>query len=244
MKKVLFGLSAVAMIAFTSCEKKEAVAVTDSQDVAVTTDEAAAYAVDTATSNVEWRGYKIYEGETEEQGHHGTMKLQSGTIGVENNKIVSGDFVIDAATIESMDLNESPEDKAKLDGHLKSGDFLDIENYPTATFNITGVNAIEGEYNTEISGNLKMRDIEKNITFKANVGVDGDKMTIASEEFTINRQDFGITFKGGGGSVIKDNVTLRVNITANAGATVEETTVETTTLEPVVEEPVTEEVSH
>ena len=232
MKKIFLGLSAVALVAFTSCEKKEAVAVTDSEDVATADESAQAYTVDTATSNVEWRGFKIYEGETEEQGHHGTIKLSSGTINLEGNKIVAGDFVIDVATLESMDLNESPDDKAKLDAHLKDADFLDVAKYPTATFNITGVNAIEGEYNTEISGNLKMREEEKNITFKANVGVDGDKLTIASEEFTINRQDFGITFAGGGGSVIKDNVTLRVNIQANEAGevTTDNTAVENDTV--------------
>ncbi|MDO5655149.1 MAG: YceI family protein [Flavobacteriaceae bacterium] len=220
MKKVFLGLSAVGLIAFTSCEKKEAVKVTDSQEVATASEEAVMYQADTSTSTVDWRGYKIYEGETEEQGHHGIMKLSSGTIAVENNKIVSGDFSIDSNSIESHDLNESPDDKAKLDGHLRSPDFLDAEKFPNATFHITSVNQIEGEYNSEISGNFKMREIEKNITFKANIGIDGDKMTIASEEFTINRQDFGITFKGGGNSIIKDNVTLRVNVQANkvAGA--------------------------
>lgn len=233
MKKVFLGLTAIGLIAFTSCEKKDAVPVTDSQDVATATETAAVYTVDTAASKVEWRAYKIYENENNEQGHNGTINLSSGTISVEDNKIVSGEFVMDTGSIESLDLNDSPEDKQKLDGHLKSGDFLDVENYPNATFNITAVNAIEGEYNSEISGNFKMRDIEKNITFKANVGTEGDVMTIASEEFTINRQDFGITFKGGGGSVIGDNVTLRVNVTANRGDVVVEDTTTVTTEETV-----------
>lgn len=222
MKKVLLSLSAIGLITLASCEKKDAVAVNDAAEVAVASEQSANYSVDTSVSNVEWRGYKIYEGETEEQGHHGTIKIKSGDIQVEDNQIVSGNFVIDATTIESMDLVDSPEDKAKLEGHLKSADFLDVETYPAPTFQITGVNPIEGEYNTEISGNLKMREVEKNITFKANVGVDNDVMTISSEEFTINRQDFGITFEGGGGAVIKDNVSLRVNVTANqTGATTE-----------------------
>ncbi|MGI9527920.1 MAG: YceI family protein [Weeksellaceae bacterium] len=233
MKKVLLSLSAIALITMTSCEKKEAVAVTDSQEVAVAGEESANYVVDTSVSNVEWRGYKIYEGETEEQGHYGTINLKSGEVQVENSKIVSGSFVIDATTIQAMDLVDSPEDKSKLEGHLKSPDFLDVEKFHSPTFNITSVNPIEGEYNTEISGNLKMREVEKNITFKANVGVEGDVMTISSEEFTINRQDFGITFVGGGGAVIKDNVSLRVNVTAKEG--VATTVDETVTTEETVE---------
>lgn len=216
MKKVFLGLSAVALLAFTACEKKEAVEVKDAEEVAVGSETTANLAVDTEVSNVNWRGYKIYEGETEEQGHHGTIKLQSGVIGIEDGQLVSGEFVIDATSLESMDLNEFPEDKAKLDGHLRSADFLDVEKYPTATFKITDVNKIEGDYNTEISGNLKLREDEKNITFKANTAVEGETFTMDSEEFTINRQDFGIDFNGPG-AVIKDNVTLSVNIKANQG---------------------------
>lgn len=238
MKKLILSLSTIAMIAFTSCEKKEAVAVTDAEEVAEASAEAATYTVDKETSNVEWRGYKVIEAENAESGHHGTMKLASGTVKFENNALASGDFVIDATSLESMDLNDSPEDKENLDGHLKSADFLDVENYPTATFNVTGVNAIEGDYNTEISGNFKMRDIEKNITFKANVNTEGDAVSINSEEFTINRKDFGIEFNPNKpGVFIKDNVTLRVNINgAKASEVVEETVIESVTEEPVEEE--------
>ena len=54
----------------------------------------------------------------------------------------------------------------------------------------------------------------KNVTFKANVTVDANGVTIKSEEFGINRKDFGITFVGGGGSIVKDEVLLQVDLTA------------------------------
>lgn len=215
MKKLILSVAVVSSISFISCEKKEAVAVQDAQETAVATEGAAAYTVDNTASTVTWRGYKIYEGETEEQGHYGTMPVKSGEIHTENGQITAGDFIIDPTMLVSHDLEGEPEDKAKLEGHLKSEDFLDVERYPEATFNITNVAAIEGPFNTEISGNFKLREVEKNITFKANVKEDADKVTLDSEEFTINRQDFGITFKGGKGSVIKDNVTIKVNVVAN-----------------------------
>lgn len=233
-KNLVLGLAAVGMIAFTSCEKKEAVAATDAETVATATEEAAVYTVDTAVSSVNWHGYKFYEAENKEEGHYGTLKLAKGEIKVENHQIVAGSFVIDTNTLESEDLNEDPEKKAKLDGHLKSPDFLDVEKYPEATFNITAVKTVEGDYNTEISGNFKFRDVEKNITFKANVAEENNSLAIKSEEFTINRQDFGITFEGGHGSVIKDNVSLKVNLTSNKVAEVSET----------VEVEVSEEAAH
>lgn len=217
MKNLFLSLSAIAMIAFTSCEKKEAIATTDSKEVAEASTEATIYNIDTKTSNVEWRGFKIYEAENKEEGHNGVMKLASGSVSTEGDKVVAGDFVIDVNTFESLDLNDDAEMKAKLDAHLKNPDFLDVEKYPTATFKITEVKATEGDFNSEVSGNFKMRDAEKNITFKANITTEGDVLTIASEEFTINRKDFGITFEGGHGAVIKDNVVIKVNLTANKG---------------------------
>lgn len=223
MKKIILGLSAISMIAFTSCEKKEATAVEDAQEVAMAADGAHSFNVNTETSEVSWRGYKFYEAENKEGGHEGFIKLKEGSLKAEDGVITEGSFVIDAATLESTDLNDSPEDKAKLDGHLKNPDFLDVEKYPTPTFNITNVAATEegSDFNTEISGNLKFRDIEKNITFKANVNFEGHGLSLESEEFTINRQDFGITFKGGGGAVIKDNIDLKVTLNATMNHEVE-----------------------
>ena len=213
MKKVLLVFSAISVLSVTSCEKKTPVETTEKQDVATATEQAMIFDVDTVESNVEWRGFKVYEGETEEKGHNGFMKLQSGTISYENDIVTAGDFVIDVASIESVDLNDTPEDKEKLDGHLKSEDFLDVANYPTATFTITEVKPMVGAYNSQISGNFKMRDIEKNISFKANVIIEDHVLKINSEDFTIDRQEFGIDFKGKG-AVIKDNVVLRANIVA------------------------------
>lgn len=208
-------MTAVALVSITSCEKKEATEATEAQTEATASEDAQAYKVNTADSKVTWRGYAINEKENSEHGHEGFMKLESGTISVEGDKVVAGDFVIDAASLESTDLNDEPEDKERLDSHLKSEDFLAVDKYPTASFAITAVKPLEGEYNSEISGNFKMRDIEKNISFKANITHEGHVLKIDSEEFTINRQDFGITFKGGKGSLIRDNVTLQVNVAAD-----------------------------
>lgn len=217
MRKVVFGLSIAGMAFLTSCGPKDTVEATDAQDTAAATAEAVAYTANTDISSVTWKGGKIFDDTSKpEEGHYGSVKLKSGEVTVKGGVLESGKFIADQTTFESADLNESPEDKAKLDGHLKSPDFLDVEKFPEATFEITGATALtEGDFNTEISGNLDFRGTPKNITFKANVAEEADKVTIKSEEFKINRQDFGITFKGGKGSVIKDDVILQLDVTAN-----------------------------
>ncbi len=219
MKKLFLGLAVVSAVALTSCGgKTETKEATEAQEGATSTEGAAEFAVDTTTSLVNWKGGKTFDDINKpEEGHYGVVKLKEGTVKVNNGVLESGKFVADFASFESKDLDADAENKAKLDGHLKSPDFLDVEKYPTATFEITAVKAVEGgDYNSEISGNLDFRGTPKNITFKANVSVEGDAVTIKSEEFGINRKDFGITFVGGGGSIIKDEVLLQVDLTAKA----------------------------
>ncbi len=217
MKKLFLSLAIVSSVALTSCGgKTETVDATEAQAGANASEGAKTYAADVATSTVNWKGGKRFEDiKKPEEGHWGVVKLKDGTVAVKDGKLESGKFTADFTTFESKDLDTDPETKAKLDGHLKAADFLDVEKFPTGTFEITAVTPIEGgDYNTEISGNLDFRGVPKNIKFKANVTVDDNGVTIKSEEFAINRKDFGITFTGAGGSIIKDEVLLQVDLAA------------------------------
>ena len=219
MKKLFLGLAVVSAVALTSCENKtETKVATEAQEGATSTEGAAEYAVDAAASVVNWKGGKTFDDiKKPEEGHYGVVKLKDGSVKVNNGVLESGKFTADFATFESKDLDADTESKGKLDGHLKSPDFLDVAKFPTATFEITGVKALQGgDYNTEVSGNLDFRGVPKNVTFKANVTVDANGVSIKSEEFAINRKDFGITFTGAGGSVVKDEVLLQVHVTAKS----------------------------
>ncbi len=217
MKKVFFGLSIIGMVFLVSCGSKDTVEAKDAQDTAIASAEATVYTVNPNISSVTWKGGKIFQDTSKpEEGHYGSVKLKSGEVTVQGGVLESGKFVADQTTFESADLNSDAETKAKFEGHLKSADFLDVEKFPEASFEITSVNVLtEGDFNTEISGNLDFRGIPKNVTFKANVKEEGDKVTIKSEEFKINRQDFGIVYKGGGDSIIKDDVMLQLDVTAD-----------------------------
>lgn len=194
---------------------KDAVEATDAQETATASTESATYVVDTNVSSTTWKGFKIYESDNKEAGHYGAVQLKSGEVSVKDTLLESGKFVADMGSFHSVDMDESPEDKAKFEGHMMSPDFLDVTKFPEASFEITGAKKLDsGDYNTEVSGNLDFRGVPKNVTFKANVKEDGDKITIKSEDFKINRQDFGITFKGAPGSVIKDDVLLQLDVTA------------------------------
>lgn len=218
MKKVFLGLTVLGMIFIASCGKKaETITATDAQDATSASHNAERFAVNTTESSTAWRGFKFFHDSSKpEVGHFGIIKLKEGVFTIKDGVLESGKLVSDQTSLENHDLIGDPENKAKLEGHLKSPDFLNVAEFPNATFEISKITPLNGgDYNTEISGNLDFRGIPKNITFKANVHTNGNKLSIQSEEFTINRQDFGVNFAPGNDTVIKNEVILQLDIKAD-----------------------------
>jgi polyisoprenoid-binding protein YceI len=84
---------------------------------------------------------------------------------MKDGKITGGSFTADMTSMTPTDKNYSPEEGStpeKLVGHLSSADFFDIENYPSAKFEIksvegnsaTGMLTIRGITNEEKVENI------------------------------------------------------------------------------------------
>ena len=145
------------------------------------------------TTVVEWIG-------TKPTGYHdGTISVKSGYVVVNEGVVTGGEIVIDMNSILVLDI-EDPETNAKLRGHLLSADFFEVETYPEARFVITSVEEFTGEQTGEImfthmvSGNLSMKDVTRNITFPASIGVGDDRMKASSDFFIIDRSEWNIRF--------------------------------------------------
>ena len=193
MKKNLFKVIAVLGVALLviSCGKDKPV-TSESNEVLTQTD-GVLYKVDTMNSRVEWKGYKVLK--TDQTTHFGTIRFESGDVTIKEGKLQSGKFVADINTIENIDLKDKQEMKTKLESHLKSGDFFEVEKFPTASYEITKVTeANGGDYNTLLDGNLTIKGITKPVQFKANVTVADGNVNIATEPTDINREDFGLKF--------------------------------------------------
>ena len=128
----------------------------------------------------------------------------------------SGKFVADMNSLTSEDLKDDAEQLAKLNGHLKSGDFFEADKFPTASFEITKVSANEsGDYNMLLDGNLTIKGITKPVQFNANVTVNNGEVSIATEPKDIKREDFGVKFQMPvANGVIKNEVNLQILIKA------------------------------
>jgi polyisoprenoid-binding protein YceI len=99
------------------------------------------------------------------------------------------------------------------DGHLKSGDFFDAEQFPNMTFRST---SFDGE---KLTGELSIKDVTKEITLDVDfngIAVDPYGQTKAGFEIKgeINRKDFNLTWSAvteAGSIVVSDKVKLVID---------------------------------
>jgi polyisoprenoid-binding protein YceI len=104
---------------------------------------------------------------------------------------------------------------ADRDGHLKSDDFFNAEQFPILTFKSTGVIKKDDE-NYIISGDLTIRDVTKHVDLNAEFGgiaLDPYGQTKAGFSITgkINRSDFNLKWNAiteAGGIVVSDEIKL------------------------------------
>jgi len=210
MEKVVLTMLAGAMV-LASCvgnpEGKRA-ETSDNVGEAALSHTAHQLAVDTTQSTVHWTGRKV-SGQ-----HHGDVQIKSGTLTVEEGKLVGGNFVIDLTTIANHDLDG--EYKGKLEGHLKSADFFDVDNHPEASFEITNVQDGAAAGDVVISGNLTIRGVTKNITFEAQVEEVSDTSVKAMADFNIAREDWGVNYAGQADDLISKEINFKVTLVAGA----------------------------
>ena len=122
------------------------------------------------------------------------------------------DLSIDVASIETG----SPD----RDGHLKSGDFFDVETYPTITFSSTEVKRDGSDW--AVTGDLTIKDATLPVTIEfEHTGSARDpfgNLRVGFEgETTINRKDWGLTWNAAletGGVLVSEKIKLEFDISA------------------------------
>ncbi|MCS7163188.1 MAG: YceI family protein [Bacteroidia bacterium] len=143
--------------------------------------------------------------------HEIRFPLKSGQLTLApDNCIAGGKIVLDISKLEVLDLKG--EWKGKLEEHLRSEDFFLTTTYPEAIFEITGCEKSASD-TVYLAGNLTLRGVTKNIRFPAVVRLTQDTL-YATANFTINRQEWGIAYKGKADDLIQDEVAIQLNLRA------------------------------
>jgi polyisoprenoid-binding protein YceI len=137
--------------------------------------------------------------------HAGGFREFSGTIQVADGKVTGSSAI-------EIQMDSTWSDSERLTGHLKSPDFFDVPQFPTARFTVTGVES-SGEVH-EVTGNLDLHGVSKSISFPADITLTENEVAVHAE-FAINRKDFGINYPGKPDDLIRDNVVIKLEIKAN-----------------------------
>ncbi len=141
--------------------------------------------------------------------HDGGFKKFDGYFTVAGDQLSGTDHKV------VIDMTSTWADHPKLEGHLKGADFFDVETYPTSTFALTSIEKGEGDNHT-IKGELTLRGATKGISFPATITGDASGFNLKAE-FFIKRFDFGIQDPGKADDLIRDEVGIKLDLTANPG---------------------------
>jgi polyisoprenoid-binding protein YceI len=108
---------------------------------------------------------------------------------------------------------------AQRDGHLRSNDFLAMDEYPQITFVSTGARQVD-DSTFELTGDLTIKGVTNPITipfsFEGAAKDPFGNLRVGFEgAVTINRKDYGITWNAAletGGVLVSDKVTLEFEL--------------------------------
>jgi polyisoprenoid-binding protein YceI len=144
----------------------------------------------------------------------GSFKSFSGTIEVGDTPASSSVSVsIEAASIDTGAVDR--------DNHLRSADFLKVEQFPTLTFTSTVVSE-RGDGSYQVTGDLAIRDVTKPVTLDLAFGglmndPWGNSKAIFSATTKINREVWGLTWNApleAGGWLVGKEITIEIEAQA------------------------------
>jgi len=130
--------------------------------------------------------------------------------------VVTAENPADSTFTASIDVASIDTNNADRDGHLRTGDFFAIDEFPTIDFVSTGLSH-DGE-DFILTGDLTMRGVTKPVTIKGEFGgiiTDpyGQTKAGATGTLKINRTDFGVNWNAAletGGFMLGDEVTITI----------------------------------
>ncbi|HLY70630.1 MAG TPA: YceI family protein [Puia sp.] len=119
----------------------------------------------------------------------------------------------------TADVDSVTTGNAQRDGHLKTDDFFNANEYPQIKFTATKYENVDNDGSYELYGDLTIRDITKKVKFDVEFGGVikdpwGNTRAGFSVNGKINRKDFGLKWHAvteAGGLVAGDDVNIHCN---------------------------------
>lgn len=154
--------------------------------------------------------------------HAGISKVR-GKFGEVTATATVGETLGDSSVTVSIKAESFSSGDANRDAHVRSGDFLDSEQFPELTFTSTSISGQGETY--ALNGDLTIRGVSHPVTFEtefngAVVDPFGTSRAGFSGQTTISRKEFGLTWNAAleaGGVLVGDKVTISIEAEFVAG---------------------------
>ena len=154
--------------------------------------------------------------------HAGISKVR-GTVAVTEGTVVVGEDLASTSVSVTLDPASVTTGDANRDGHLKSGDFFDVEKFGQWTFVSTEVREAGKDY--VIAGDLTIHGVTQRVELETEfngTAVDpfGNQRAGFESTVTISRKDFGLTWNAAleaGGVLVSDKVVIALDVSIIKG---------------------------
>ncbi|RHA44341.1 YceI family protein [Cellulomonas rhizosphaerae] len=151
--------------------------------------------------------------------HAGISKVR-GSVAVTGGTLVVGDDLAASSVSVTLDPSTVTTGDANRDGHLKTGDFFDVEKFGEWTFVSTSVHHDGSDY--VVVGDLTIHGVTKSVELATEfngTAVDpfGNVRAGFEATTTISRKEFGLTYNAAleaGGVLISDKVVISLDVSA------------------------------
>jgi polyisoprenoid-binding protein YceI len=206
-KNLILGMIAAVGILFASCSQnapKEAESASTEKTETVIDN----IIVNAEQSRIIWSGEMlgVYV-------HEGTLNFNQASISMNKGKMTGGSFIANLRSIVPTDENYNAEKgntQEKLVGHLSSADFFDVENFPTAKFEITSVAGNTAKGMLTIRG-ISNEETVENIT----ITKEGENTRI-SGELVFDRKKYDVAWDSPmKDMVLSNDVKLKIELVGN-----------------------------
>jgi polyisoprenoid-binding protein YceI len=153
--------------------------------------------------------------------HAMVTKVRGAFNEVEGTATVDGEDVARSSARVTIDVKSIDTRNAQRDEHLRSNDFLAMDEHPEITFVSTAVTPT-GPTTLDLTGDLTIRGVTKSVTVPfefegAATDPFGNLRAGFEGSVTINRKDYGINWNAAleaGGVLVSEKVTLEFEISA------------------------------
>jgi polyisoprenoid-binding protein YceI len=209
MKAILLFSAALVATSLASCGG-------GSDDAAATADSTATvmnYTIDPAASTLGFTGTMLGV-----KAHTGTLNFTSGSFSTDKGLLTGGEFTVDMKNYTLADTNYAPDGseqgtKANLMGHLMSGDFFNVDSFPTAALKITSVTGNTATADLTVRGITNSETIT-DIVITPN---EADGSVKATGKLTFDRQKYGVAWSSGSQDyVLGDNIDITVELSGKS----------------------------